>query len=112
MTLYPNIERTEGSMTNDFIVIDTNAEEQRNYIETATSCDWQFTMNEEMKSIAKNNTQMVVNLLLGKKPIIAKWVYNINPNLHRKPEKLKTCIVERGFERYDEQILTRLLLSL
>jgi hypothetical protein len=45
-------------------------------------------MKLELNSIQKNKTWKLIDLPEGKKPIIAKCVFKVTPNLDRKLEKL------------------------
>jgi hypothetical protein len=50
-------------------------------------------MKLKLDSIQKNKTWKLVNLLEGKNPINAKWVFKVKPNLDGKLEKLKAHLV-------------------
>ena len=41
---------------------------------------WKYAMDEEIKSIQKNDTWELVNLPIGQKAIHVKWVYKANKN--------------------------------
>jgi hypothetical protein len=56
-------------------------------------------MKQEYESIMKNDTWTFVNLLLGKVPITTKWVYKTKTTTNGRMEKLKTCLVARGFKQ-------------
>jgi hypothetical protein len=56
-------------------------------------------MQHDMKSIHKNNTWTLVDLLVGRKPITTKWVYKIKTHVDGYITKLKTQLVVQGFQQ-------------
>jgi hypothetical protein len=55
------------------------------FLKVLKSHAWQI----EMESIRKNQTWELVQLPVGKKPIISKWVYKIKNGINGKLEKYK-----------------------
>jgi hypothetical protein len=60
---------------------------------------WTTAMNDELHSIAKNQTYDLVELSLGKRPISAKWVFKTKPGINGQSPRLKARLVARGFEQ-------------
>ena len=57
-------------------------------------------MMEEMQSLHKNQTWVLVELLKGKREIECKWVYkNKEAVLEKYGEKFKACIVAKGYSQ-------------
>lgn len=50
-------------------------------------------MKLEFNSIQKNKTWNLINLPKRKKPISAKWIFKVKPNLDRKPKNLKLTLL-------------------
>ena len=68
---------------------------------------WKDAMNEEIKSIEKNDTWKLVILPKGHKAIGVKWVYKIKRNAKGEIEKHKARLVAKGYSQkagidYDE----------
>ncbi len=74
-------------------------EEHQNFDETIKCSGWIQTRKVQLDSIQKNKTWKFVDLPKGKRPISAKWVFKVKPNLDGKPKKLKACIVANGYEQ-------------
>ncbi len=63
------------------------------YSETSQIVEWVDTMEQEMKSIHKNNTWTLVDLPIGWKPITIKWVYIIKMHVNGSTTKFKAQLV-------------------
>ncbi|GAU39052.1 hypothetical protein TSUD_396570 [Trifolium subterraneum] len=68
-----------------------------NWHEALSDPNWKNAMNEEIKSIEKNNTWRLVDLPAHKKPIIVKWIFKIKRNPDGGIVKHKARLVARGF---------------
>jgi len=58
---------------------------------------WMCAMKEELNSIEKNSTWMLVDLPKGKKAIGVKWVYKVKANPKGEIIKHKARLVAKGF---------------
>ncbi|GAU33196.1 hypothetical protein TSUD_206550 [Trifolium subterraneum] len=68
-----------------------------NWHEALSDPNWKNAMNEEIKSIEKNNTWRLVDLPAQKKPITVKWIFKIKRNPDGGIVKHKARLVARGF---------------
>jgi hypothetical protein len=59
------------------------------YSETSQIAEWVDAMEQEMKSIHKNNIWTLVDLSVGRKPITTKWVYKIKTHVDGSTTKFK-----------------------
>ncbi|XP_050896922.1 uncharacterized mitochondrial protein AtMg00820-like [Lathyrus oleraceus] len=57
---------------------------------------WMSAMKDEVESIEKNNTWMLVDLPKGKKAIGVKWVFKVKANLKGEIIKHKARLVAKG----------------
>ena len=94
--LYPDTTiTTEG----DFVHFALLAEsEPMRHDEASQSSHWRAAMEEELRSIEKNQTQELVHLPQGKKSIDVKWVYKTKVKPNGDVSKYKTRLVVR--EKY------------
>ena len=58
---------------------------------------WKAAMNEEMKSLQKNETWEIVDHSLGKKPVGYWWVYNVKLKADGTIERFKARLVAKGY---------------
>ncbi len=76
---YPQRERRPSVRLKDHLTFSTietsNVKEPFNVSETLHHRGWKNAMEEEMESICKNKTWILVDLHKGKSPIIARWVF-------------------------------------
>jgi hypothetical protein len=56
-------------------------------------------MEQEMETISNNQTWSFMDLPLGKRPIITKWVLKIKLRIKGGKYILNACLVVRGFEQ-------------
>lgn len=64
---------------------------------------WLFAMNEEMKSLQKNQTLELVKSLKGKKIMGCKWIFKKNEGkLGVEDARYKTRLVAKGFNQVEE----------
>lgn len=54
-------------------------------------------MNEEMEALYRNNTWVLTNLPLGRKPVGCKWVYKIKYNSSGEIDRYKARLVAKGY---------------
>ena len=67
-------------------------------ISCSDSSKWQRAMNEELESLKKNKTWILVNKPENKKLVSCKWVYRIKESLPlNDPNKFKARLVAKGF---------------
>ena len=58
---------------------------------------WKAAMNEEMKSLQKNETWELVDRPPGKKPIGCRWVYTVKHKADGTIEHFKERLVAKGY---------------
>ncbi|RVW86236.1 Retrovirus-related Pol polyprotein from transposon RE1 [Vitis vinifera] len=58
---------------------------------------WKATMNEEMKSLQKNETWELVECPPGKKPVGCHWIYTVKYKADGSIEQFKTRLVAKGY---------------
>jgi len=84
----------------DFVHFALLAEsEPMSHDEASQSSHWRTTMEEELRSIEKNQIWELVNLPQLKRPIDVKWVYKTKVKPNGDVSKYKTRLVVRDFCR-------------
>ncbi|RVW24660.1 Retrovirus-related Pol polyprotein from transposon TNT 1-94 [Vitis vinifera] len=58
---------------------------------------WKATMNEEMKSLQKNETWELVECPPGKKPVRCRWIYTVKYKADGSIERFKARLVAKGY---------------
>ena len=58
---------------------------------------WKAAMNEEMKSLQKNETWELVECPLGKKPVGCRWIYTVKYKADGNIERFKARLVAKGY---------------
>ncbi|WJZ81639.1 hypothetical protein VitviT2T_001472 [Vitis vinifera] len=58
---------------------------------------WKATMNEEMKSLQKNETWELVECPPGKKPVGCRWIYTVKYKADGSIELFKARLVVKGY---------------
>ncbi|WJZ99925.1 hypothetical protein VitviT2T_018330 [Vitis vinifera] len=58
---------------------------------------WKAAMNEEMKSLQKNETWELVECPPGKKPIGCRWMYTVKYKANSIIERFKARLVAKGY---------------
>ncbi|KAH9650374.1 protein kinase domain-containing protein [Citrus sinensis] len=58
---------------------------------------WKATMNDEMRSLQKNQTWELVDLPQGKKPVGCRWIYTIKYKADGSIERYKARLVAKGY---------------
>ena len=58
---------------------------------------WKAAMNEEMKSLQKNETWELVDHPPGKKPVGCRWVYTVKHKADGTIERFKARLVAKGY---------------
>ena len=81
--------------------------EPRNFEEAKESKQWTRACEEEIESIVKNKTWILVDLPYGAKPIGLKWVFKLKRNSDGSISKYKARLVAKGYVQrhgidYDE----------
>ena len=67
------------------------------YEEAVKDASWRLAMDNEIKSIEKNKTWMLVSLPVGAKKTGVKWIYKTKYNEHGEFEKHKARLVAKGY---------------
>ena len=78
------------------LVVSTNP---LNFEEAVKSANWRLAMNNEIKSIEKNQTWTLTELPVGAKRIRVKWVYKTKYNEHGKIDKYKAHLFAKGYSQ-------------
>lgn len=81
--------------------------EPLSYQEAAENIKWKDAMDEEIKSITKNDTWELTTLPRGHKAIGVRWVYKAKKNAKGEVERYKARLVAKGYSQrqgidYDE----------
>ncbi|RVX02364.1 putative mitochondrial protein [Vitis vinifera] len=58
---------------------------------------WKAAMNEEMKSLQKNETWELVECPLGKKPVGCRWIYTVKYKADGSIERFKARLIAKGY---------------
>ncbi|RVW88729.1 Retrovirus-related Pol polyprotein from transposon RE1 [Vitis vinifera] len=58
---------------------------------------WKAAMNEEMKSLQKNETWELIECPLGKKPVGCCWIYTVKYKADGSIERFKARLVAKGY---------------
>ena len=58
---------------------------------------WKAAMNEEMKSLQKNETWELVECPPGKKPVGCRWIYTVKYKANGSIERFKARLVAKGY---------------
>ncbi|GAU32293.1 hypothetical protein TSUD_63100 [Trifolium subterraneum] len=93
-TILDNVVNDDGDLVHLAFMADI---EPVNWHEALSDPNWKKAMNEEIKSIEKNNTWRLVDLPAQKKPITVKWIFKIKRNPDGGIVKHKARLVARGF---------------
>ncbi|OMO93743.1 Reverse transcriptase, RNA-dependent DNA polymerase [Corchorus capsularis] len=67
-----------------------------NVQEALTDARWKAAMNEEMKSLQKNETWDLVECPPGKRPVGCRWVYSVKHKANGTIERFKARLVAKG----------------
>ena len=59
---------------------------------------WKKAINDKMDSVSSNNTQVLVDLPTGSKPINCKWVFRRKHNTNGSIQTFKARLVTKGFK--------------
>ena len=81
--------------------------EPESYGEAAKDANWRAAMEEEMNTLAENETWDLVDAPKGVNPIGCRWVYKIKYNTDDSVNRYKTRFVSKGYAQqhgidYDE----------
>ena len=68
-----------------------------NVQEALADSRWKATMNEEMKSLQKNETWELVECPPGKKPVGCRWIYIVKYKAYGSIEQFKARLVAEGY---------------
>jgi hypothetical protein len=93
-TISDDVVNDDGDLVHLAFMADT---EPVNWHEAVADSNWRKAMNEEIKSIEKNNTWRLVELPPQKKPISVKWIFKVKRNPDGSILKHKARLVARGF---------------
>ncbi|GAU31024.1 hypothetical protein TSUD_214600 [Trifolium subterraneum] len=91
-------ELDEETQLQNLAMFNTN-EDPVNYDETIKKDVWKNVMDQEIKSIEKNDTWELVTLPARAKKIGVKWVYKTKYNEKGEVEKYKASLVAKGYSQ-------------
>jgi len=94
----------------NFLAAITKVTEPRHYHETVKDPQWREAMAKDMQALEKNDTWVLQDSPLGKKPISCKWVYRVKYNSDGTVQRFKARLVicdDHQIEGFD--IIRRLL---
>ena len=72
------------------------------YVEALKNSEWRIVMDEEIKSIEKNQTWHLVALPIGAKKIGVKWIYKTKLNELGEVDKYKARLAVKGYTQEQE----------
>ena len=78
----------------------TDDGEPEDYYEASQSRDaskWELEIKDEMQSLISNQTWELTELLIGKKALFNKWIYQVKKE-HDDSKRYKARLVFKGFE--------------
>jgi hypothetical protein len=91
-------EHRPSSCLKDYYLFFTKeTTEPRTFGEAIEKSEWKIVIQQEIDSINKNCTWIYVDLSLGKKVIMSKWIFKEKVGPSEKVEKLKARLVAKGF---------------
>ncbi|GJT59693.1 putative RNA-directed DNA polymerase [Tanacetum coccineum] len=73
--------------------------EPSSFEEAANDANWISAMNDEMCALYENNTWVMVDLSIRRKPIGCKWVFRIKYKSSGEIERYKARLVAKGFSQ-------------
>ena len=90
----------------------TEVREPESYAEAAKNANWCTAMEEEMHTLAENETWDLVDAPKRVKPIGCRWVYKVKYNTDGSVNRYKAQLVAKGYAQkhgidYDETRSTR-----
>jgi hypothetical protein len=97
-----SMARTQNAELQIYMASGNSCSEPRTFQEAISSEDaeeWRMAMDQEIKSLAKNQTWELCELPQGKKSIGSKWVYRVKVDENGKKVKLKARLVVQGFKQ-------------
>ena len=71
--------------------------EPESYAEAAKDTNWHAAMEEEMHTLAENETWDLVDAPKGVKPIGCRWVYKVKYNTDGSVNRYKARLVAKGY---------------
>lgn len=89
-------EEEEVHMVN---MVEVNSSDPTTYEEAEKCLKWRKAMDEEMKSIEKNQTWSLLTLPEGAKCIGVKWLYKTKLNKNGEVSKYKARLVAKGYSQ-------------
>ncbi|KAL0544873.1 hypothetical protein IC582_020003 [Cucumis melo] len=105
--IYNETEELSQSFNNLTLFCLFGDSEPLNFEEALKNDKWKIAMDEEIKSIKKNDTWELSTLPNGKKAVGVKWVFKIKRNEKGEVERYKARLVAKGYSQrkgidYDE----------
>ncbi|XP_071713155.1 uncharacterized protein [Rutidosis leptorrhynchoides] len=95
---YNNLSPT----TLSFISTLDKSTEPTSYHEASQHQCWNDAMNDEMEALNQNNTWVLSELPIGRKPIGSKWIYKIKYKANGEVERYKARLVAKGYNQRED----------
>ena len=86
----------EAEEEGEFLLMYINSE-PRDFSEAKESKEWRDASVDELKSIEKNGTWILIDLPTGAKPIGLKWIFKLKRNSDGSINKYKARLVAKGY---------------
>ncbi|CAL8991733.1 unnamed protein product, partial [Prunus brigantina] len=67
--------------------------------EALSDQNWQAAMEEELRSLKKNNTWKIVDLPAGKKPVGCRWIFTVKYLADGTIDRYKARLVAKGYSQ-------------
>ncbi|GJV04520.1 ribonuclease H-like domain-containing protein [Tanacetum coccineum] len=86
---------------NDFVV-NSNSVEPKSYIDACNDENWINAINQEMKTLHRNNTWVLAEFPTGRKAIGSKWIFKIKYKASGEIDRYKARLVAQGFGQRED----------
>ena len=67
--------------------------------ETLLDQNWQAAMEEELRSLKKNDTWKIVDLPAGRKPVGCRWIFTMKYLADGTIDRYKARLVAKGYSQ-------------
>lgn len=68
---------------------------------SSESCRWKEAMDEEMDSLYKNETWVLVDKPMEKRVVDYKWLYKVKDGVNGEPPRYKARLVAKGYTQIE-----------
>lgn len=84
-----------------YIAATSTIQEPVSYAEAINDKRWVEAMQTEIHGLGANNTWVVTDLPLGKKPIGCRWIYKVKYKSTGEIERFKARLVAKGYSQQE-----------